>query len=738
MKKIFFLLVNLLLASPILLADSCNSCATSCSSSKCSSSKSCDESCAIKFHGKSFRRMENTFQNGTPTLVSLFNTNVVKNLEDDNKKGGVEVTVFGGKNTHQASDASYYFPYGFKEFTFDGSVTNAGTFAKNIAWRSARFDFAVNDTGATDISVHDVTIVNSADIDGSFFSGDATTYQFDRNTDKSKILPWNFGITYAALFEPLGASAINQKAGTGLITSPTFKSTITPKHLYSHVGAGIALRYHFSDDEQGWFAQASTAVENVKSKICLQEQILTQKTALTNKNFPAQTNCIDATGGQLKSDNPYGLPLTSSGSPLPPALDNSNWPACDLFIYTTTGGGGTIFNTYEASETPKGSINEAYLNGTTGTYFPTDDSTVKNTSVAPENVSQAFRQEAWHYGKIGCDQSVTRLADIELILGYQWLCGPCASNSWYVGMIIPTGNKPCATYVAPAVVGNGQHFGLMFGSTLQMMLCEKEERACWYRLDVNCRYLFSNKQKRSLDVLDNEWSRYMMVWDSKDSYIAAVKDVAGKLTDGETPTVDTAGVANRHYTPGINIFTTDVKVTPGLQTRLNQALFVKSEHLQAELGWNTFIRSAECLKYACAWDKAPAFADSSFIGGVGLNNGRTIYNDSQTTSENAVPALYMKAIGGDTATLVYNLAQSAANATANQDLYDQYVITQDQLDLDSAATPEGYIHSPYAVLGYAFGCDHKSVISLGGSYEFSSNNSAMNQWNVWGKFEFAF
>lgn len=716
MKKLIFLLTNLLIASPVILADACcpTTCNTSCSSS-CSSA--CDSSDCLPTHGQTYRRTDPAFANGNPLFVSLFSTDVIRNLEEDDKHGALQVTVYGGKNTKNADSAKYFFPYGFDQYTFNGAITNSATFAKNLAWDSVVGNGTATAAGATQIGLVDGAFDNvNITANTAQFSADSTSYKFDTNTDKSKLLPWNFGITYAALFEPFGASASGQQAGTGLITSPSFNSTIAPKYYYSHVGAGIALRYHFSDDKQGFFGQISTAVENVKSRICLNEKVITAKTELTSANFPAQgSECgTVTTGGEIKSDNPYGLSVTqlNAGTPCSPFRQASEVTASPV---------------YTAAETPTGSINAAYLNGTLGTGFPADQegTSIKNTT-APANVSEAFMQAAWKYGKMGCQQSVTRLADIELLFGYQWLCSDCASNNWYLGIVIPTGNKPCANVVAPAVVGNGQHVGLMVGSSLELMLSENECRSCWYRLDTNSRYLFKNTQTRSFDTKASEWSRYMMVWENKEAYTAALGVV--------DPATGTPG-ADRNYTPGINVFTANMKVTPGFQIRLNQAVYFKADNFSAELGWNIFGRAQECVKFACSWDAAPAFADSSYLGGVGLNNNRTIYNDAQTTVANAVASLN----NTNTAGHVYNLAHTVLNTTTNQNLYDQFVITEDQINLTSASTPAAVIQTPYAVLGYAWGCgDYKPIFSIGAQYEFTGNNRALNQWMVWGKFEFAF
>ena len=39
-------------------------------------------------------------------------------------------------------------------------------------------------------------------------------------------------------------------------------------------------------------------------------------------------------------------------------------------------------------------------------------------ATAPADLTQAFAQDAWNYGKVNGAQKITRLADIELLVGY--------------------------------------------------------------------------------------------------------------------------------------------------------------------------------------------------------------------------------------------------------------------------------------------------------------------------------
>lgn len=741
MKKQFFLLSLLLVSFNSFLTIKADSCGSSCDTS-CNTG--CDTSCSNSCnptHGHTFRADRAAWTDASPERVSLFNTAVVKNLEKNDKHGLFQVAVFGGKATKVSEAAAYYLPYGHTSLTFDGSVTPQ-TFA-SVAAESTVTGTATATTGQTAGTVGNVSnqqlavggyvtgtgngVTLATPFGSTTFAVDPATYKFDPNQDTSKILPWNFGITYAALFEPRGASASGSLVGTGLVTNPTFKSVINPCLYRWNVGAGFELRYQFSENVHGWYGKISTAVQTVRSKINLNEVVETEKTALTEANFPGA------------SIDPYGGATLYANEPIVP------------------GSNGTLFqmmaNSAFATEAPVGSIAAAYLGydeGSAGagyrtTGFPIDQDGA--TNIAPNNVTEAFAQSAWNYGKIGCCSKITRLSDIELSIGHLWVCGDCAWSSWEFGLIIPTGNKPTAEWVAPAVVGNGQHAGLRIGSITSLLLTENDDSSTWYRLDMDARYLFRNTQNRSFDLMGNEWSRYMMVWQSEDDYSAALNAMMATFSSTESLT------ARRNYTPGINVFTTDFYVKPQFQARLNSAVVYTGDRFQAEIGWNTFVRQQECVELACDWGVTPAFADSSYLGGVGLNANRTIYNDSQTTVANAIDSslrgytlanqpLVNVAQQAASGTTQFTIAIPASTADANianaAALYSDFAIGEDMINFDSASTPAVITQTPYLTLGCAFDYECIPTLAVGASYEFTSSNRALNQWTVWGKFECAF
>ncbi len=86
------------------------------------------------------------------------------------------------------------------------------------------------------------------------------------------------------------------------------------------------------------------------------------------------------------------------------------------------------------------------------------DETADENVVA--NMTEAFNQKEWKFGKITTkSMTKTRLADIEVKLGYEWLQhDPCRLES-YFGIIIPTGNRPDGEFVFETIVGYSKHAG---------------------------------------------------------------------------------------------------------------------------------------------------------------------------------------------------------------------------------------------------------------------------------------
>lgn len=315
------------------------------------------------------------------------------------------------------------------------------------------------------------------------------------------------------------------------------------------------------------------------------------------------------------------------------------------------------------------------------------------------NMKEALVQSEWCFGKIDCkSHTKTRLAFIELKIGYEWLQHDPYHLESYFGVIAPTGNDSKGEFLFEPISGNGQHFGVTFGSAIGFQIWDNDEKDRHLRVEYanSTQYLFRDTQKRSFDLKNKPWSRYMEVYESK-----AQAQKAAALVGVKGITL---------ATPGINVFTKDVKVTPGVAHTLNTAFVFTSGGFQGEAGYNFYVQSSECIKLACPWQEGPAI---KHVEGKGQTNP-------------------VRDITG-------NLLLEGAEKLPLED-FGRAIITAKDLDLVSASTPCLISHTIFIDLGYRWdNREYPIFINGGGSYEFSSSSNAeMQRWTIWAKGGFSF
>lgn len=330
-----------------------------------------------------------------------------------------------------------------------------------------------------------------------------------------------------------------------------------------------------------------------------------------------------------------------------------------------------------------------------------------NTAIDPHavaNMTQAFNQSDWNYGKIrnNCSMKKTGIADIELKLGRQFIWNDAYWAAGYFGMLIPTGNTPRGEFVFEPMVGNGKHMGLIWGGEAVIEICTGKHDNWHVALtgDAHAQYLFTKTQTRSFDLKNRAWSRYMEVYAN-----LAQAEQAAALCQSLDPQGQTLG------TPGINVFTQPLKVRPGLSVNTTTALRLRTDcGYSGEIGYNFYARQQECVRLACLWQRGPALKSAQGCGTT--NPVRNISNNANINDAN---------IDNDLAH------------------YSNSEITVEDLDLESAAAPAIFAHIVYGTIGYIW--NNRCVpldVSVGGSYEFGDNKGTLHRWVVWGKAGIAF
>jgi hypothetical protein len=301
----------------------------------------------------------------------------------------------------------------------------------------------------------------------------------------------------------------------------------------------------------------------------------------------------------------------------------------------------------------------------------------------------AVTGSGFKFGKIDGAQSKTGLADIEFKVGYDFAQEEYYHGDLYVGVVIPTGNKPKGEFVFEPIVGNNRHFALMWGGSFGYKLWRSCDDVQDLRVEfeINGRYLFRNTQTRSFDLVDKSWSRYMLVYRT---------------------------FANsQNVTPeeGINVFTQKLHITPRYAQDFNFGLVYDICNWQAEIGYNFWARQSEKVKLKEPFSTTITFPEvsASIISADTINRAITIKE---------------------------NFAGANLSLGGSESLYNLNAWQQSDLNLHSAVAPCAISHIVYGSLGsYSdHWCDCWSLFAgMGGSYEFSSVNTAINRWMVWAK-----
>jgi len=659
-----------------------------------------------------FLRFESPYQSCSPERLALSNT--VKSEDKEKHNGGgydgdVEFTVFGGKVSTKSSAAQYYFPdfNTDKALNFNASFDsqNSGSATNATLWNGSQ-------GGVATYAKFGVAAAGNVPANSALGFSDGVATQgtpFGLTTLTTGVTVVN-DLGYASNAAAIGTATVQTVDDAGANAA----TTGTPNEFA--VGTGTAAVYN--------------TVDLASLRGLLQDNPADATDTVAIGDFVVDTNKNEAImrpwnfGVGYAPNVQMGLDVSESTfvSTITPELERSQWGIGATWkqILSQKDTGFWI----ELSTALQGVNMEMKLNEVVATdlvlsddadgdyalsWAPDNGYSTGNTT-APTTIAEAFAQDAWTYGKINGQQKVTRLADIEFKVGYQFVCEDNVVSNGFIGMVIPTGNKATATYMAEPIVGNGFHFGLMAGGTQAIQWNASEKTRWTMRSDSNFRYLFKNQQTRSFDTYSNgQWSRYMMVW----------PDYATEQAFGEVQgTVESL----RAYTPGINVFTAEMNVTPQGQARFNQALVLETGALNAEFGWNFLARQAEKVELVTAWeDNKVAFVDASNQSTSLFNQNRTIYNDAYAST----PATN----GGAGGTGVADLSQT---------MYNQMAVQTADLNLDAAASPVAFINTAYLALGYAFNEEKSSVFSIGSSYEFSATNAYVGDWNLWGKFTFSY
>lgn len=134
-------------------------------------------------------------------------------------------------------------------------------------------------------------------------------------------------------------------------------------------------------------------------------------------------------------------------------------------------------------------------------------------SVEVYNFVSSFNRCDLAYARIPSGKMVqVNLAELKIKFGKAYMAEDHFQIVYYSGCSIPVGKKQNAEHLFSPFGGNNGHFGIITGVSFQVPTsrCECPYVSCLF-LHVENIFLARNEQKRTLDLKDNPWSRYLLL-----------------------------------------------------------------------------------------------------------------------------------------------------------------------------------------------------------------------------------
>jgi len=201
----------------------------------------------------------------------------------------------------------------------------------------------------------------------------------------------------------------------------------------------------------------------------------------------------------------------------------------------------------------------------------------------------------------------TRVADLEMIFGWNFVC----EDDYYFGFnaraAAPTGNKPRGEFLFEPIVGNGGHWQLGLGiDTHATMWHGEQDSTLSFYLDANITHLFDACQTRCFDLCGKPNSRYMLA----ERFQPNEEDLSGDTIPGDTACTDsscTLSVAQfaKEFSPVANLTMSNVRVSAAVQGDIAlKFTYNNGKGFSWDLGYNFFGRSCEkiCRLRGCTPD----------------------------------------------------------------------------------------------------------------------------------------
>lgn len=319
--------------------------------------------------------------------------------------------------------------------------------------------------------------------------------------------------------------------------------------------------------------------------------------------------------------------------------------------------------------------------------------TFKSAMVGNLTTGAGVAANNMNYGKINGSQSKTKVGNVRLNLGYDFV----RKENMHLGVALEAlvnGNgKSKAVYMFEPSVGTGGRHGIGGRIDGHVRAWEKDDSEINLFLQADLVHLFDATELRSYDLTANgTWSRYLLFkeW------------LSANLNDAGNP--ETTAIVH-----GVNFTTLNAKIGMDLMYDVNLMMSYSNSSMGINVGYGLHGHSKEehkkwvdafTTKYYGAWSPDDADMD---------------------TAVNHLLSTNIKIDGGN--------GSSAAVTTATAVTTNTVVLAD--LDKNSGLQPSSMVHNVFGDVNYKWE-DHEwePCLGVGGSAAISSNNKGLSQWGV--------
>jgi hypothetical protein len=267
------------------------------------------------------------------------------------------------------------------------------------------------------------------------------------------------------------------------------------------------------------------------------------------------------------------------------------------------------------------------------------------------------------------------LDDIQVKIGYTHKPIKHFTVQEYIVGILPTSPREKAYYFFEPMVGSGGHGGIGFGLSGGADIRNNTTSRWSWLYDAKYWYLFKRNQPRAFDLINGDWSRYLL---------------------GAFQEVPELGF------PLLPLLVRCASVCPGSQLSLWQALHYAHEHWHAEFGTCFWLRTQETIGLSNVY-----FGTLGIYDILGMRLG----------------------IATSASTATIDQTSGSRNSVQSDTIFK--TLNDGSINCCSAAQPAAYTFKLFGALGYEL-TDHQfpAIVGLGGFYEFSNDAAALNQWGI--------